>query len=347
MKPLIALSGIATIGILAFGLGAPSARAATSSNTSSGVTLSASQPLLRTGQMVTLLANIPHSLAPGQQLAIINETTGQTIGLTATGSSVSATWANNSAVTQDFKAQVTASSKTLPVTWSAQGTGDTRGYANAVGDTVTLNAPLTSSPGSPVTVTANPVGFQHPVFQFWWAKSGGQWLSSGEFKAASSYTFTPPQGLVDVVVYARESSAPAHEDATQRATYQSKSATQAIAIDGGNPPTSITPTISTSNAWVGLQGLNQVSVGDGMRFTANAVGMTNPMYQFWFLSPKNLWESSGHYSLSNTFNMSATMAGKWTVVVYARPESAPSNETVAQRAKTTVKSPSMLVVVHP
>ena len=343
------MSAVAGVSLLLVGVSSLADAATTTTITSApGITLTASQPLLRTGQSVTLFAKLAHPLTTGQELSIVDETTGQTIALTEQGSTLSASWVSNTAVTQNFQAKVTQTSKALPISWSSQGTGDNRGYANAAGGTVTLSTPATATANLPLTVTATPTGITHPVFQFWWAVSGGQWHDSGAYSASNSYTFKPPIGLIDIVAYARNGSAPSHEDASQRALYLAKSATETFPAFGNTTPPSSNPgSPASTNAWVGLQGLNQVSVGTSMQFTAGAVAIANPVYQFWFLSPNNQWESSGHYSLSNTFTLTASTPGAWEVMVYARPESAPINETTAERAATTVHSPTMPVTVHP
>lgn len=347
-KSLVLLSGIGVAALALAGVSGHHVLAATNTVSNSGVTLTASQPLLRTGQAVALYATSPNPLSGGQVLEIIDQSTNQVVGLTQSGSNLSAVWQTNSPQLQTFEAKVTQKSQPITISWVDQGDGDNRGYANAAGDTVSLAAPQTDTPGTPITVTASSVGFTAPVYQFWYAQQDGQWLSSGAFNAKSSFSFTPPDGLASVLVYAREASAPSSETALQRAQYEAKSETYSIAVSSSSAPGS-SPTTSTAanpNAWVGMSLTNEVSTGTSMQWIAQASGIADPVYQFWFLSPENQWESSGAYSASNTFSVNASVVGDWQAVVYARPASAPSNETAAQRAATTVASPITTIAVH-
>ncbi|AEW05721.1 hypothetical protein Sulac_2248 [Sulfobacillus acidophilus DSM 10332] len=334
---------LATSGVMA-------SSAATPNPSVEPLSVTASQPILRTGQIVQLWAEAPAPLQPGQSLVIVDTSTGQIIGQTRTGSTVGATYETSSPTTQTFQAEVLG--KPVTVQWIDEGIGTNPGYQNAAGDTVTLDAPLTASPGSPITVTANGTGFSHPVYQFWWAPQGGSWVSSGPFSADAQFTFTPPSaGLYDVVAYAREANAPTHETAAQRAQYEAKSDTAVVTVAGsasgsGNTGGGNVPTLA-SDAFVGLWTNNQVSLGTPIIVTADVNDIPNPVYQFWVKTPSGTWESSGHYQPSNTFTIPTTQPGTWVVMAYARPSNAPSNESVAERALTTAASPLTDIVVHP
>ncbi|MCL5971773.1 MAG: hypothetical protein M1499_04330, partial [Firmicutes bacterium] len=195
-------------------------------------------------------------------------------------------------------------------------------------------------------VNAVPSGLANPVYQFWWAMQGGQWHQSGHYQSDPRYQFAPPKsGLVDVTVYARESSAPSNETPVQRAQYEAKADTLTVAVNNDSGQGNRGTTTSSAPGWVSLSTPNEVALGSPIVLTADAAGITQPVYQFWFWSPEGGWESSGHYSSSSTYTIAGSVLGQWDAVVYARPASAPSNETTSQRAEYEVTSPMTTVTV--
>ena len=343
-------TGLSVVTLIAFGLMAIPANSRVDANTTAATTkpvaLYATQPQARTGQGVTLMAATNSALAPGQSLSIINVTTNQTINTITQGTTVSTTVTHHSATTQKFAAVLTTESSPLTVSWVDRPIGNNAGYANAAGQTVTLNTSSQAAATLPLVVSAVPSGFKSPMYQFWWAMQGGAWHNSGSFSAKSTVSIIPPRnGFLSVVVYTREATAPSHETSAQQAQYEAKSDTAVVTV---GPPVDLGGSGNTvsQNGWVSLTTPNQIAVGSNINLQANVTGITTPIYQFWFESPQNGWQSSGPYSTNANFQVSAVTPGTWHVVVYARPETSPPNETTAQRSQLEVQSPVTAVVVH-
>ncbi len=341
----LAVVSVITAGLLAI----PShshVNASSTAATTKPVALYATAPQARTGQGVTLMAATHSALAPGQSLSIINVTTNQTINTITQGTTVSTTVTHHSATTQKFAAVVTTESSPLTVSWVDRPIGNNAGYANTAGQTVTLNTSSQAAATLPLTVTATPVGFKSPTYQFWWAMQGGSWHTSGSFSAKHTMSIVPPRnGFLSVVVYAREATAPSHETSAQQAQYEAKSDTSVVTV---GPPVDLGGSGSgvSQNGWASLTTANQVAVGGNITLRANVTGVATPLYQFWFESPKNGWQSSGAYTTNPNFQVSAVTPGTWHVVVYARPLNSPPNETTAQRSQLEVESPVESVIVH-
>ena len=116
------------------------------------------------------------------------------------------------------------------------------GHANANGQTVSLQISVS---GRTITAVATGQGFTNPLYQFWFKPPGSadRWVPL--IAAAAPYITVPVQGgwvhwygygpantveipalvpgTYQLVVYARESTAPYGETATQRATYEAES----------------------------------------------------------------------------------------------------------------------------
>lgn len=129
------------------------------------------------------------------------------------------------------------------------GLSSSGGKANAAGQTVALQAPSTAVVGGTATVVAQPSGFASPVYQFWvhpptsalnssayagygdqngWVQVYGYTASSGYGPANSVNVPTPVAGSYEVIVFAREASAPVHETGSQQGQYEANSATITI-----------------------------------------------------------------------------------------------------------------------
>ena len=67
------------------------------------------------------------------------------------------------------------------------------------------------------------------------------------------------------------------------------------------------------------------AAGTTVTFTATAAGSSNLVYQFWYQNPSGSWVSSGALSSSNTFQLSNTNTGTYTVVAYAKDASSNQN----------------------
>ncbi len=335
-----------TAGFLAIPAGI-SADANTTAVTSRPVALYATEPQARTGQAVTLMAATHSALASGQSLSIINVTTNQIINTITSGTTVSTTITHHTAISQQFAAILSTESTPLTVSWVDRPIGNNAGYANAAGQTVALNTSSQAAATLPLVVSATPSGFKSPVYQFWWAMQGGSWHNSGSFGAKSTVSIIPPRnGFLSVVVYAREATSPSHETSAQQAQYEAKSTTAVVTV---GPPVNVGGSGGSvsQNGWASLTTASQIAVGSNISLTAQVSGITTPIYQFWFESPQNGWQSSGAYSTNPDFQVSAVTPGIWHVVVYARPETAPPNETTAERSQLEVQSPVTAVTVHP
>ncbi len=61
--------------------------------------------------------------------------------------------------------------------------------------------------------------------------------------------------------------------------------------------------------------------GSNVTFTANAVGITNPEYQFWVEMPDGKWVDAQNYSSSNTFTLKSVVTGNYLVLADAMTSS--------------------------
>lgn len=309
------------------------------------VSLTASLPEARTGEPVDLTAATATPLVPGQTLTIVNVTTDQIVASGSQSPLVAQVVTNNPG-TERFLAEVTTYSTPVEVDWAAHANGTTAGYQNAAGQTVSLLAPATTAWGTPLTVSALPHGFMDPVFQFWWAGPDGRWQSSGPFAPAASFSVPATEpGVWQVLVYAREATAPDPESAAQQAQYEAKSATHQVVVSGGGTAAPPPPAAATGS--VVLSTRTWVPLGGRLDFAAEPRGITDPVFQFWFETPAGTWESSGPYGPADTFSTPADAPGTWYAMVYARPASAPHNETAAQRATYEVASAVVPIGVTP
>lgn len=202
------------------------------------IQLVANEPLVRTGQAITLSASMPSATPVGDYFDLLDTTTHQVVYHTNAVDALSLhrVFSNS----QTFVAQVVSStqsvlfqSEPLTIDWSTNSIGTNAGHADQKGQTVSVSYPKTAALGTPVTINAVPTGFSSPVYQFWILAPGGSYTSSGNYSSSSSYTFTPnTAGSWQVMVYARESSAPDHETPQQQAVYEAKSNTHFVVVSG-------------------------------------------------------------------------------------------------------------------
>ena len=57
--------------------------------------------------------------------------------------------------------------------------------------------------------------------------------------------------------------------------------------------------------------------GTILSLTGNAVGISNPVYQFWWSDPSGAWKSSGNYVANNVYNLTVDQEGVWQYAMYA------------------------------
>ena len=100
---------------------------------------------------------------------------------------------------------------------------------------------------------------------------------------------------------------------------------------------------------VTLTGPSTGVIGQPITVQAQATGVSRAVYQFWVYQPggfppgtdvQNGWQSSGDFSLSNTYTFTPVLKGIYQVVAYARSVNAPPH---VQSAKT--QSPTLQIAV--
>ncbi len=204
------------------------------------IQLTANEPLVRSGQAITLTASMANPTPLGDFFELKDITTGQVVYRTNDVDSFSYRQ-TFSTQAQQFVAEVVNStsatttplmqSEPLTIDWSTEPIGTNQGHANQAGQTVSIAYPGQVTVGTPVTLNAIAHGFQHPVYQFWFLPPNGSYESSGTYQSSSTFTFTPSlPGNWQVMVYARSQSAPAHEIPAQQAVYEAKSNTHFVTV---------------------------------------------------------------------------------------------------------------------
>lgn len=97
---------------------------------------------------------------------------------------------------------------------------------------------------------------------------------------------------------------------------------------------------------VTLSAPSAIGVGQTLTLLAAASGITSPLYQFWWREPgSSTWQQTGPYAASPSAAVSAAVSGTLSAVAYARAASAPTGETVGQRAQYEAESPVVTVQV--
>jgi hypothetical protein len=96
---------------------------------------------------------------------------------------------------------------------------------------VAANVPSSATIGQVITIHAVSSGITDPVYQFWWETPSGQWQSDGVYRATNQWPVAlNSEGTWHVIVYARPASAPANEDAQQRALYEVSSPVYTVSV---------------------------------------------------------------------------------------------------------------------
>ena len=177
----------------------------------------------------------------------------------------------------------------------------------AAGTTVTLAASATSTAGGT------------PLYQFWVRGTQAQWhLAQGYSPTNTLILSNLSAGSYAVAVYALdpEQVAAGHWD---------HAAAQTAILNVGSAVTLTAPSSGT--------------VQQAFTVTAQATGLTDPVYQLWWQLPTGAWESSGAYSPVHTWTVLPTEAGTYHVVVYAKDPLAPNTAAEAVSAETTITVP--------
>ena len=317
------------------------------------LTLTVNGSQFRTNESAAISAQASKSITGlGGLVQIVDLTTGEIRLSQSYGSAFTVKVTSSSQSTQKFQArflkngQVLSHSNTVSVTWAPKANDTNAGYCNTAGQCVRLtvtNYTQSGKVGWMVHLQPKPVGFSNPVYQYWWLAPNGAWQSSGAYQDLPNYYLNANlNGTWSFAVYAREANAPSNENATQRARYEAKSNTHGVQVFNGVNPTSYPHTASGS---VHLSAPSSAGTGQSVTLSASASGINSPVYQFWYKTPNGSWAGAGPYSASSTYALAVNSPGTWTVMVYARPASAPSNEDAKQRAEYEVNSNTHTITV--
>jgi hypothetical protein len=205
------------------------------------VELTASQPLVRAGQTLTLSAIPTGPLSPGETMGIWDETTKTMVGhINNMNGPFNFPVALKGPQTLEAEilspaGQAVGLSEPLTIIWGDQPVGTYQGHSDAQGQTVSLTFPSSGVANEPLTITAVPTGFTNPFVQFWILAPNGSYTASGSYSPTLTYTFTPNvPGTWQVMVYARERSAPSNETPAQSAIYEAKSNTHFVTVQSGS-----------------------------------------------------------------------------------------------------------------
>ena len=208
---------------------------------------------------------------------------------------------------------------------------------------VSLSGPTSAAVGTDVTFQATASGFQNPLYQFWYHPPGGVssavdatasngWVQSGYYSSADTMSFAiTTAGTYHVVAFAMEAgTAETHANEVE-------SNVVALATVSGGTQT------NAAGGSVTLSGPGSAVVGQSVGYTAQATGITDPVYQFWYKPPAGAWVGGGYGG--SGFSVTPTTPGGYEVVAYARSASAPIHETAGQRPTYEAESNVLTTVV--
>lgn len=173
----------------------------------------------------------------------------------------------------------------------------------AVGNTVSFTATATQS------------GSATPMYQFWYEGVHGNWHGTSW---SSHNTFSLPalqQGSYEVVVFAKDKG-------------------QATSVNSEGTNTNQFVNVDSS-ATLTAPSLTNVAPGTTLNFTASSKNLTNPVYQLWIQKPDGTWYASGAYQSSPNFSITASTAGDYHAVLYAKDLNAPQTAQFSEYSKAT------------
>lgn len=208
---------------------------------------------------------------------------------------------------------------------------------------VSLSGPSSAAVGTDVTVQATAGGYANPLYQFWYHPPGGLatsfdptaqngWVQSGFYSNADTMSFAITEaGTYHVVAFAME--------AGTAETHANEVESNVIAITAVATGTQT----NASGGSVTLSGPGSGVVGQSVGYTAQATGITDPVYQFWYKPPGSAWVGGGYGG--SGFSFTPTGPGGYEVVAYARAASAPIHETAGQRPTYEAESNVITTVV--
>lgn len=177
--------------------------------------------------------------------------------------------------------------------------GAPKGQVESV--TLSVNLPSPQPVGTEVVFTASAKGTSNNIlYQFWVKDPTGAWASSGEYSNKDTYCVTGNMaGTYTVVVYAKDA---------QSQNWQAINSI-CFTFEGSGQPVSlkIIPSVPSPQ-----------KAGTAVTFTAHVDGLSSPLYQFWARGPDGTWVSSGPYTNDNTYQLSNTLSGTYSVCVYVK-----------------------------
>lgn len=166
--------------------------------------------------------------------------------------------------------------------------------------TVTLTqAQKAPTLGGSDTFTAASTNIANPEYQFW-VEKGNTWSVAQNWSKANTVSLkNMTDGSYLVTVYA-----------APRGNFSKPVNT---APDGD---------IAVVSAFVGsavtVSGPATVTQGKVVTLTAGSTNISPVLYQFWYESPDGTWTSSGNYGNSSTYSFTASAAGPYHFIAYAK-----------------------------
>lgn len=189
-----------------------------------------------------------------------------------------------------------------------------------VGSSATFTASVTADPGCT------------PEYQFWVHGTDDQWKVAQDYSTVNTYTMENLQpGSYVVAVYCMDESDIA-------AGNWNKSLYQSFVLNVG------------SSVDINLPARSRTIVNEPLTVTATAVGLTNPVYQFWYQDPFLQWHG-GEYTTDNTFTITPNRVGDYNIVVYAKDPYAPNDYTHSVWSETKFvfalyDEPAVILTAH-
>jgi hypothetical protein len=152
--------------------------------------------------------------------------------------------------------------------------------------------------GTPLAVTALPVGGKHVLYEFWQQDPNGVWTNPQGWSERATYACQPSlTGTYQWVVYAREANDP---------TVPVCCAVTTCTVITGHF-TGVTLTADPQRA------LLQHTVN----VTATPLGGSDVRYEFWRRDPAGIWTQEQGFRSTNTLSWTPSMVGTYQWVVYA------------------------------
>ena len=177
------------------------------------------------------------------------------------------------------------------------------------------------TPGSSVTLSATATSTDggSALYQFWVRGIHGQWHQVQNYSTLSHYTLSSlSPGSYVVVVCSLDPSQFA-------AAHWTHAFLQTVVIDVGSSVVLTTPATAPVNQPVAV--------------TAQATGLTHPVYQLWWQTPDGIWHSSGAYTATPSWTVTPSQSGSYRLIVYAKDPVAPATAVDAVTDITTITVP--------